>query len=167
MSRKSRGRGIDTLFVMVIFAVFAFSVLMVLTLGAGVYRNINDMTHEQENERMALSYVRTKVRNSDNAGAVGLVSFDGRQALRISENIGGTEYKTVIYVYDGWLCEIFTEASMTFSPQDGMPVVQVGDLQFSEPGAGLIEARAADMFILLSLRSGEEIVRQQGAATNG
>lgn len=153
MKRNTRSHSIDTVFVLVVFSTFALSVLMVLALGAGVYRNINDISREFEAERTALSYVRTKVRNLDNAGAFQVAPLGDIPALHISENIGGTEYTTVIYSYDGWLCELFSESSLEFAPQDGIRIAPVTDLHFEQQDDKTITISASDMFILLSPRS--------------
>lgn len=128
---KTHASSIDNIVVLIVFCTFAFSVLMVLMLAAGVYRNISEITQSSENERTAYSYVRTKIRNADSAGAFYVAEFDGLSALYISEQIGGTEYQTVIYVYDGWLCELFSEASIEHTPADGTRITPAGGLAFT------------------------------------
>lgn len=155
---KRRGN-IDTVFVLIIFSTFAFSVLMVLALGAGIYRNISDITREDESERTALSYVRTKVRNMDSSEAISVAPFEGEPALYIEEDIGGKKYNTIIYFYDGWLCEIFCEASLHMSPHDGMRIIQVDSMRFEQQDRAeqqdhtTITVWAGDSFTLLTLRS--------------
>jgi len=154
MSKIHRSRNIDTIFVLIVFSIFAISVLMVLMLGASIYRNINDISHDGEFEHTALSYVWTKVKNFDNAEGIHLGGFHGIPALFIDEYIGGTHFRTAIFHYDGWLCEIFSEATLEFRPADGVRVVRVDQLYFEPYIHGLIRASTGDRMILISPRSG-------------
>jgi len=153
MNKITRGRSIDTIFVLIVFSIFAFSVLMVLMLGASIYRNINDISREGQYERTVLSYVRTKTKNFDDAGSITVDYFNGVSALRIDEIIGNTEFRTVIYNHDGWLLELFSEAALDFSLGDGSRIARVGDMSFEQIDHGLIKVNAGDLSLLLSPRS--------------
>ena len=154
MSKLSRGRSIDTIFVLIVFSVFALSVLMVLMLGASVYRNINDMSNEGQSEHTALSYIWTKTKNFDNAGSIHVGDFQGVPALFIDEKLGDAYYRTAIYHFDGWLCELFSEAALEFSPGDGVRVIRVDEMHFEPVSNGLIRATTGTRSLLLSPRSG-------------
>jgi len=154
MKKVTRRRNIDTIFVLIVFSIFAFSVLMVLMLGASIYSNIHDISREGEDERLVLSYISTKVRNYDDAGNILVDDFNGVPALRIIERLSGKDYHTVIYNYNGWLYELFSEAALDFSLEDGMPVTRIDDLRFEETDFGLIKVSAGDLSVLLSPRSG-------------
>ena len=161
MKKAVRGRSIDTIFVLIVFGIFAFSVLMVLMLGASIYRNINDISQDGHYEHTALSYIWTKTKNFDEAGSVHVGDFNGVPALFIDELLGDTEFRTAVYHYDGWLMELFSEAELEFSPMDGVRIVMVDDLSFAEVNYGpvddsssLIKVDAGGMVLLLSPRSG-------------
>ena len=154
MSKAIRGRSIDTIFVLIVFSIFAISVLMVLMLGASIYRNINETSRENEAEQTALSYIWTKTKNYDNADSLGIGEFNGSQALFIYETFGDMVYRTVVYHYDGWLYELFSEATLEFSPADGVRIVMVDDLSFELVDSGLIRAASGTMNIFLTPRSG-------------
>ena len=152
MSKATRGRSIDTIFVLIVFSIFAFSVLMVLMLGASIYRNINDISREGQYEHTALAYVWTKTKNFDDAESVYVSDFNGVNSLFIRENIYGLEFKTVIYSYDGWLYELFTEAALTFAPGDGVRIVRIDGLKFEEVRNGLIRVSVNDKSLMISPR---------------
>jgi len=154
MNKATRGRNVDTIFVLIIFSVFAFSVLMVLMLGASVYRNVNDISREGQQEHTALSYIWTKTKNYDSAGSIYAGEFHGLSALFIDEHIGGSTFRTAIYNYDGWLLELYGETLHEFSPRDGVRIVQNDSLIFRESGNGLIEVTAGSLSFLLHPRSG-------------
>jgi len=154
MSKLSRGRSIDTIFVLIVFSIFAISILMVLMLGASIYRNINDISHDGQSEHTALSYIWTKTKNYDDAESIHVGDFNGVSALFIDEKLGDTYYRTSIYHYDGWLCELFSETTLVFSPQDGVRVIRVDGMRFEAVENGLIRATTGVKSLLLSPRSG-------------
>jgi len=154
MNRALRGRNIDTIFVLIVFSIFAFSVLMVLMLGASVYRNINDISREGQQGHTALSYIWTKTKNYDNADSISVGDFNGIPALFIYEQDGEATFRTAIYNYDGWLCELYSNAELEFSPGDGDRIIQISNLDFREVGKGIIEITVDNKSLLLFPRSG-------------
>jgi len=154
MNKITRGRNIDTIFVLIVFSIFAVSVLIVLMLGASIYQNINTISREGEAEQTALSYIWTKTKNFDNAGSIDIGEFNGAPALIINENLGGTDYRTVIYHYDGWLYELFSDAALEFSPADGTRIITIDDLTFEKAGNGLLRMSAGKFDLHISPRSG-------------
>jgi len=157
MNKIIRGRNIDTIFVLIVFSIFAFSVLMVLMLGASVYRNINDISREGQREHTALSYIWTKTKNYDDAGSITVGDFNGIPTLFIYEQIGETKFRTAIYNYDGWLCELYSKADLDFSPGAGDRIIQIESLGFREVGGSIIEVSVDNKKLFLSPRSGAGI----------
>ena len=154
MRKNIKGRRIDTVFVLFVFGIFAFSVLMVLLLGAGVYRNVNDISRDGQYRHTAMSYIWTKTRNFDDVSSISVGDFNGIPALFIDEKLGDTDYRTTIYGFDGWLYELFSEVGLGFSPQDGTRIVMAEDLAFKDAGNGLIEVTTGDLWMLITPRSG-------------
>ena len=154
MTKTTGKNKIDTVFVLMIFSIFALSVLLVLMLGARIYKNMTDMTREGQDERTLLSYIWTKVKNSDKAGSIYVGEFCGLSALCIDEEYDGTPYRTVVYQYDGWVYELFSETGIAFLPEDGVRVTKIGDLQFEEFEYGLIKVSTGGKNLLLSPRTG-------------
>jgi hypothetical protein len=153
MSKTIKGRRIDTIFVLIVFGIFAFSVLMVLMLGAGIYRNMTEISQEGQEERTVLSYVRTKVKNYDGGDRIHVGSFHGITALTIDEKLGNSVYQTIIYHYDGWLYELFSETPHFFLPEDGMRIARIDVLTFTEDYEGrFIRVATGDFDMFLSTR---------------
>jgi hypothetical protein len=152
MRKTIRGKNVDTVFVLIVFSIFAFSVLMVLMLGAGIYRNINDISNEGQNEHTALSYIWTKTKNFDKADSIRVGEYSGVPALIISEIINDDEWITVIYSYDGWLREFWTSAGDESPPEWGMQITSVDDFNIRETPDGLIEISIGGNNLLLSPR---------------
>jgi len=152
MNKATRGRSIDTIFVLIIFSTFAFSILMVLMLGASIYRNVNDISREGQSEHTALAYVWTKTKNNDNADSIHVGDFNGESALFFTEIVHGLEFNTVIYYYDGWIRELFFESKLDFSPNAGTRIVMIDDLHFEEDELGIIKVTIGDKSLLLFSR---------------
>ena len=172
---KTTGKNkIDTVFVLIIFSVFALSVLMVLMLGARVYKKATDITSEAQSDRTLLSYMWTKVKNGDKSGSVSAGEFYGIPALCFDEVISGTQYRTVIYQYDGWVYELFSEYSLftetdpeqQFKPVDGVRVMRIDDLSVEEAAYGLIKVTSGGRSLLLSPRS-ENVVASDPVIIEG
>ena len=146
-------RKTNTIFVMLVFLIFTISVLLVLMFSASVYRNVSDSVRDNYNERTALSYIWTKVRSFDQAGAVFVGDFNGQSALFIYEWLGGSMFQTVIYSYDGWLRELFISAGVEFRPADGVPLLELYELEFLLLDSGVISVTSGELNMLISLRS--------------
>ena len=133
-----RSSKVDTVFVLIIFCVFAISMLMVLMLGASIYKNMTEISRDGYDERTTLSYFWTKIKNNDEEGTIYIGDFQGQPALCFAEVYGDTTYNTMIYRYNGMLYELFAEQGMQFDPEDGTPVIDAEDLSFEALGDGLI-----------------------------
>ena len=158
MIKTTRNTRIDTIFVLIIFCVFAISVLMVLMLGANIYKNMTDISHEGYDDRTGLSYIWTKVKNNDKNGTISIGDFNGLPALCFDEVInddmfGPTSYRTMVYYYNGWVCELFSETSLTFLPEDGEQIIKIDDLSFEALDHGVIKVTSGINSLLISPRS--------------
>ena len=150
---KSNQNRVDTVFVLMIFCVFAVSVFLVLMLSGSTYSNIVRMSGEGQNERIALSYIRTRVRNADSAESVFVGEFHGLSALRLKERFDEHTFVTQIYLYDGWIFELFHMEGLEFMPQDGVPIIRADYLSFYEITEGLIRVSTDTGSLLIHTRS--------------
>jgi len=154
MMRRARGQKIDTVFVLIIFCVFAVSVLMVLMLGASIYQNMTDITRDGYDERMVLSYIWTKIKNNDDAGRISIGEFHGMPALFFDEEFDQVTYRTMLYHYDGWIYELFSEKDLGLYPEDGERITRVGDLVFQQLDHGVIRVSTGGLDLFVAPRSG-------------
>ena len=154
MASMTKEHKVDTVFVLIIFCVFALAILMVLMLGASVYKNMTEITRDGQDERTLLSYIWTKVKNGDDSASVYVGDFNGLNALCFDEVFYGTRYRTVIYHYDGWVYELFSETGLDFLPEDGIRVTMIGDLSFEEFEHGLIKVSTGTRSMMVFPRGG-------------
>lgn len=144
-----RNQKVDTVFVLIIFCVFAISMLMVLMLGASIYKNMTEISRDGYDEHTTLSYFWTKIKNGDEEGKVYLGDFQGIPALCLAEVYGDSTYLTMIYRYGDKVYELFTETDVFLDPEDGTPVIGAESLMFEELDNGLIKVTVGDKSVLV------------------
>lgn len=141
--KQNNGHMVDLLFTMGLFCVFAVTALLVVILGADVYRStVSDMTRNY-NTRTSISYLAEKVRQNDTAGSVTLSQVDGQDALVLTQVLGEKPYETWIYPGDGELREVLVAAGTAVTILDGQPIMPIGSLTLSLNG-NLLSMTATD-----------------------
>lgn len=159
MTKTGRKHHIDGLLALLLFGVFAASILSVLLTGAQVYQRLTRRDQSAYDQRTCVQYLATKVRQAAVGGRVTVEPFGGVDALVIREEIGGEDYLTRIYCYEGWLWELFTAEGDGFLPEDGEKLLSAQDLTLELSG-GLLRAQLTDsggqtLSLTLALRGGE------------
>lgn len=132
MKQSGRGNSIAGIAALLVFAVFAVSILSVLLSGAGVYQRLSRRDQSAYQSRTGIQYLAAKVRQAE--APVQIEAFGGCDALVLSQKIDGTEYLTRIYCHDGWLRELFSAANGEFSPEDGEKILPMDALSLSLDG---------------------------------
>lgn len=106
-SQPQKRHIVDILFVLVLFGVFTFCALVLVVLGANVYKGtVSDMGANFES-RTACAYITEKVRQNDLYDSIYIDSFEGTSALVLTQEIYGSLYGTYIYFHNGELKELF------------------------------------------------------------
>ena len=136
----------DLLFVILLFAVFAGSVLVVLAAETAGYRNLLTKSAAGADAQTAESYVIQKVRQT---GGAKVGTFDSASALLLPQEVNGTSYVTVLYSDGTSLRELFCETSSisSFSRGAGEEVCGCSSASFTRVSDGGL--------ILAALASGE------------
>lgn len=97
----SSGRSVSGLFVFLLIGMYAIFSLLLVLVGAGVYQGIaNDADHNSQ-MRTSLSYIASKVRAGDEAGAVIVEYQDDKPILVLRQRYADEAYKTRIYFLPG------------------------------------------------------------------
>lgn len=137
IKHKIINRSSEVIFTMLLFLLFTFMILSVLISGVSVYKNTEEVMRNRYEERTAIAYVMTRLRQCDSYNAVSVDSINSINSLvLIREELLGNEYKTYIYCYNGWIHELFVDAYMEFDPEAGTRIVEAEGLEFiiKEPG---------------------------------
>lgn len=140
MKESGQKHNIENAFVLVLFAVFAVTIVAVLALGANGYKSLVERDNDSYNKRIITSYVVAQIRNHDTQDAVKTGGFfspeeaDGVDTLHLYEEIEGFEYVLRIYYYEGRIYELFSSVEAELEPQDGTPVMDAQGLSFEQQG---------------------------------
>ena len=145
---------VDVLFVLALFGVFAACALMLVTIGAGVYKKTVANMNDNFSERTAYSYVTEKIRQNDSAGVISIDEISGVPALTFTRQSGEEEFCTYLYLYDGYLKELFVRKD-SFSGTDilsaGQNIMPLTSFTIEETADGLIK-------LILDTGSGSPII---------
>lgn len=134
----------DLLFTLALFCVFAVCALLVVVMGADVYqKGVEDMGRNFDS-RTSLSYIATKLRQSDLQGGISLGSLDGTPALTLTQTVEEVSYRTWIYCDQGSLKEVFTLADLPPKLSDGQAIMDLKELRLEELEDGLIRIIAVE-----------------------
>ena len=154
-----RGHSLDVLLSLVLFCLFAGSVLMVLMLGVESYQGVVQSMEDSYQERTCLQYIATKVNHYSGEHAVTVTQYGDGSALALCETIGGDAYVTYIYTHEGYMMELFCVSGADLDPSAGFKVMDVEGLEFTSVTDNLIYITCsggggtADVYV--SLHSGE------------
>ena len=128
MKKNAFAHNLDGLAALLLFAVFAASVMAVLLTGAKAYRGVTRRDQEAYNARTAVQYVAQRVRQADSLYGITLEDFEGVECLVLGQ---GEPYITRLYCYEGWLMELYCLAGESFSPEDGERIIEAQELKLS------------------------------------
>lgn len=138
MKTKIKKIDISTTAPLLTMTLFAVCILIVLLLGAKLYKNSNDRDQKNFETRTAVQYLAMRVRQSDREGMYfvgnfeeGIARTEGDTFFFIEEYKGATYY-TRIYCWDGYLYELFAPADQTYERWDGEMIMPMKSLQFTQ-----------------------------------
>lgn len=163
MSGQMKKNNMGGILVLLVFAIFMVSILMVLLTGADVVQSLNQRDQASYSRRTAVQYLSTRIRQADRDGAVSVRSFAGQDALVLSETIDGATYETLVYCFDGYLRELFSELGLEQEPEFGEKILPADRFSVSDEGGFLLVEIALDEdsveTLVLGLRSEGETVQ--------
>ena len=146
---------LDGLLALILFGVFAVSILVVLLCGADAYNRLTQRDQAAYEHRTGLQYVAARVRQADAAGEIRVEPFGETSALVL-----GQEYLTRVYYYDGYIMELYADASAELEPQDGEKILPASDLSFTLSddllNISFTDSQGSADALLLNLRSQKE-----------
>lgn len=128
----------DAVFSLVLFCVFALSMLLVLMSGVGAYQDIRSASENGYSENTCISYISSKVHHNLAADSIYLSEVAGEPAIALDEEIDGEIFVTYIYYYDGYVKELFTIKGSDFPAESGFDVLQVNSFSFDITSDGLL-----------------------------
>ncbi len=130
----------DFLFSIALFFVFASTALVVLLLSANIYQHNVHQSMNAFDQNTTLAYLTEKIRQNDSSKTnISLTTFDGYEALAISQEYNDICYTTYIYEMDGKLKELFIQNGVSAPAQSGTTVLEIYNLEMKELKKGLFK----------------------------
>ncbi len=144
MRNRQKNFMVDFIFTLSLFGVFAVSALLVVVIGAGVYRSTVSLQESNAVHRTSLAYVAEKIRQGDESGSIRAGEIEGEPALILTSVYGGESYSTYIYSYEGKLRELFAKSSSVPSLIAGQAITEVSAFEIEEAKDGLYRIAVSD-----------------------
>lgn len=139
---------VDVLFVLALFGVFTISALMLVTVGADVYRHtVDDMGRNYET-RTSVAYITEKIRQNDTSlpgedsqQSITIGTLSDTPALMMMRDIDGELYCTYLYLHDGYLKELFVKSG-SYPGENalaaGQEIFSLKELSMEQPAPNLL-----------------------------
>ncbi len=156
---------VDILFVIALMFMFAFSVLILIALGASVYRRNVEVMSQNYDSRISYAYITEKMRQSDNSGGISTGDISGIPAIIITESReNGPDTVTYLYVYGGSLRELMTVPDAgVLNPEAGQIITDLQDMEIETPAEDLLllelvhaDGKRIPLYISIKSESPEE-----------
>lgn len=141
---RTRSRRIDSIFVMILFFLFALTAFVLVMIGVKQYQATADSMNYNYEVRTATSYLREKIRQNDSHAAISIDTIEGADVLSLKSEVNGTVYYTYIYYYDGYLRELYVQDGSSFSLSSGQQIIELSGFELSEATDRLITVTITD-----------------------
>ena len=130
---------IDLLFVISLFGVFTLSALILVSIGASVYKSIINEMDSNFNSRTSIAYITEKFRAYDSDDTISVTSLDNTDTLVMTQILNNTIYHNYFYLYNGYLCELFIKDGRDVSLASGQKLIPLNDFQINALNSSLFE----------------------------
>ena len=129
---------------LLVICIFAATVLGVSVLGASVFKTMQADTEASTQCTIAAGYMRTKLLNAENTGAVSVITVDGIEVLCIDTTLGEAVYQTRIFLQNGVLKESFVQKDTPFSfaAAHDIAKIQQCEISLNQSGLCIIEIKS-------------------------
>lgn len=149
-------RSVQKILPLLALLIFAASALVLMSAGAGVYKNAVQTAMDSDDARTMTRYLTTRIHTAPSPNDISLQDFQGENALCIQDS---PIFQTIIYAYDGWLMEACVVKGGIAGPADGSKLLPLSDLSFTYEENNLIKTTGTlpngDTFQILASVSGK------------
>ena len=143
---RTGSRRIDSIFVMILFFLFALTAFVLVMIGVKQYQATADSMNYNYEVRTATSYLREKIRQNDSHAAISIDNIEGTDVLSLKCEVNGIVYYTYIYYYGGYLRELYVQDGSSFSLSSGQQIIELSGFELSEATDRLITVTITDIW---------------------
>lgn len=141
---RERNVKVNGVLMLLVYGIFALFSLLLVVVGARVYRNIVSAGQRNTQTRAAFSYVAGKLRMSTQSpGGLKIREENGTDILVLNARTEG--YETRIFYYDGAIRELYQASEQEFIPEMGEKIVEVSDFRIDTTEEGNLLLEAVDL----------------------
>lgn len=127
--KRRRHISVESIMVTLLLIILAASVSILIYEGSITYQSILSDKDNQENARVALSFVNMKIKQNDVAGHITLIPYQDNYAIMITHTGEEAGLYTYIYEDEGILWECYTDGDLM--PDYSEPIVETAGISFS------------------------------------
>ena len=138
MKQRNNNQHSGELLSVLTFFLFTAAMLLVILVGAKIYKSIVRSGTLRFERRTVSQYLSTRIHQADSVDALIIEEFGDADALVIQEELDGNTYRTIIYSYDRWLRELFCAEDSSLSPADGEKLMPLRAVAFSKKEDGIL-----------------------------
>lgn len=133
-TKNQKQNGVQTLFILAVFATFAVLAALLTLTGAKVYKGVTESTQANHALRASLSYVANRIHACTERETVSVGQYQNTSILTIEESVEGHSYYTRIYFYGGALREHTSVDSDvgSFAMENGDAIAMLQDFQVQQ-----------------------------------
>ena len=131
MKWNLQSRTVRTALLAGLCALFFLLAMGIILFGSSAYQDVSRASDENYVSRTAISYLLNQIRRADCADCVCVGSFGGSDALFLHED----EYVTILYCFNGQLCELYAEYTPELAPEDGIGLLPLSALRLETDGS--------------------------------
>lgn len=118
------------IFIVALFALIVLSLLSVLIIGMGVYKNIASDRAATDDTRLGLSLITTSIHAADSIDSVGMGAGPEGNSLVLIERDGDSSYETRIYLFEGRIVEEYATEQSPYTPEKATAIVDSQTFSF-------------------------------------
>lgn len=134
----------DTVIVMLLFALFAVTSIVLVIIGIKQYNVTADSMSDNYQIRTATSFLQEKCRQNDDNNSFFISEVDGNKALAIEDESEDKTYTTYIYFYEGNLRELLVTEDSVYSADAGQSIIQLKSFKIKKVDDNLFKAKLVD-----------------------
>lgn len=148
-------------FTLVLFAGFMVVMLLTLWFGLQVYHQLSAERASVEAERLAYGSLVNSVRANDAVDAFGFDSFEGNDALVMTQRTESGDFETVLFVHDGQLLQQYALAGTPIDPSAAHALFPTETFSVAYGDDGLLTLATDTVTVSVDLHSPQTMLGQE------
>jgi hypothetical protein len=132
---------LQQIFPTLVFLLLIFLSAFLTLYGIRFYQKTNQKSRSGFQSETVEDYLRQKVRSADSEDGVKITNFGDSQALLLLNQTGGKTYRTLLYLDQGKLMEIYASKDAALSPEAGNEIAELSGWELTLEKPDLLYCR--------------------------